>query len=59
MILCGPDGVEHLGPPVKFVHEPGRPSGALPCLEEHTDLILNRLDYDEHERWRLQQAGVC
>ena len=59
MILRGPDGVEHLGTPLKFANEPGRPTGAIPCLGEHTDLILERLGYDENERRRLKQAGVC
>jgi len=59
MILRGPDGVEHLGAPVKFANEPGRPSGPAPGLGEHTDLILERLGYDEHERRRLKQAGAC
>lgn len=59
MILRGPDGVEHLGTPVKFAREPGHPSGAIPGLGEHTDLILERLGYDENERRRLKQTGVC
>ena len=59
MIVRGPDGVEHLGTPVKFVNEPGRPSGTIPRLGEHTDLILERLGYDEVERQRLKRAGVC
>jgi crotonobetainyl-CoA:carnitine CoA-transferase CaiB-like acyl-CoA transferase len=56
MIVRGPDGVEQLGTPVKFVNEPGRPSETVPRLGEHTNLILDRLGYDEHER--LKQAGV-
>lgn len=59
MVLRGPDGVEHLGTPVKFAREPGQPSGAVPGLGEHTELILERLGYDEHERRRLKEAGVC
>ena len=59
MILRGSDGVEHLGTPVKFAREPGHPSGVTPSLGEHTDLILERLGYDEDERRRLKQAGVC
>ena len=59
MIRRGPDGVEHLGTPLKFAHEPGHSSAAVPGLGEHTDLILERLGYDEHDRQRLRQAGVC
>ena len=59
MILRGPDGVEYLGTPLKFAHEPGCPSGAVPGLGEHTALILERLGYNEHECQRLKQAGVC
>jgi crotonobetainyl-CoA:carnitine CoA-transferase CaiB-like acyl-CoA transferase len=59
MIVRGPDGVEQLGSPVKFGNEPGRPSETVPRLGEHTNLILARLGYDEHERQRLKQAGVC
>ncbi len=59
MIVRGPDGVEHLGSPVKFMNEPGRPSETVPRLGEHIDLILERLGYDEDERRRLKRAGVC
>jgi crotonobetainyl-CoA:carnitine CoA-transferase CaiB-like acyl-CoA transferase len=59
MILRGPDGVECLGTPMKFMQEPGQPSGAVPRLGEHTDVILARLGYSEQERRRLKQAGVC
>ena len=56
--MRGPDGVEYLGTPVKFVNEPGRPSETVSRLGEHTDLILERLGYDENERQRLKRAGV-
>jgi crotonobetainyl-CoA:carnitine CoA-transferase CaiB-like acyl-CoA transferase len=59
MIVRGPDGVEHLGTPVKFGNEPGRPLETVPRLGEYTDLILERLGYDEDERQRLKRAGVC
>lgn len=58
MVTTGPDGVEQLGTPVKFRHEPGNPARPLPGLGEHSDRILERLGYDEAERRRLREQGV-
>ncbi len=59
MIQEGLDGVEHLGTPIKFRDEPGRPSGACAEIGEHTDEILERLGYDEARRRQLHRTGVC
>lgn len=59
MILTGPDGVEHLGTPLNFRREPGRPAADCARLGEHTDAVLERLGYDEAARERLHRAGVC
>lgn len=37
MVLTGPDGARHLGTPIKFLNEPGRPDLTLPELGQHTD----------------------
>lgn len=59
MIVTGSDGVEHLGTPVKFREEPGQASGQMAGLGEHTDKLLERLGFDENERQRLRETGVC
>ncbi|MFO1349318.1 MAG: hypothetical protein U1F68_01000 [Gammaproteobacteria bacterium] len=37
------DGVEHIGIPLKFQHEPGRLNPRLPALGEHTEEVLRAL----------------
>ena len=59
MVRTGEDGVEYLGTPIGFAAEPGRPTGRVPRLGEHTDEVLGRLGYDDGERQRLRKAGVC
>jgi crotonobetainyl-CoA:carnitine CoA-transferase CaiB-like acyl-CoA transferase len=59
MVRTGEDGTEHLGTPIHFTAEPGHATGRVPGLGEHTDMILERLGYDESQRRRLKQAGVC
>jgi len=59
MIIAGPDGVEHLGTPIRFRDEPGAPSCAVPGLGEHTDEILESLGYDAAARAQLRAKGVC
>ncbi len=59
MVLSGTDGVEHLGTPLKFADEPGRPTHRVPRHGEHTDKLLETLGYDAAERDRLKNAGVC
>ncbi len=59
MVLRGDDGVEHLGTPLKFRAEPGSPQSDCATLGEHTDLILERLGYDDAARADLRAAGVC
>jgi crotonobetainyl-CoA:carnitine CoA-transferase CaiB-like acyl-CoA transferase len=57
-VVTGPDGVEQLGTPLKFRHEPGEPRRPLPAQGEHTDLLLERLGYSEADRARLRTEGV-
>ena len=59
MIVTGADKVENLGTPIKFCQEPGEPSCELAALGEHTDAILERLNYDAAARARVRAAKVC
>jgi crotonobetainyl-CoA:carnitine CoA-transferase CaiB-like acyl-CoA transferase len=59
VVVTGEDGVEHLGTPIRFAAEPGQPTGRVPGLGEHTDMLLQRLGYDQTECRRLKKAGVC
>jgi crotonobetainyl-CoA:carnitine CoA-transferase CaiB-like acyl-CoA transferase len=59
MIAPGADGIERLGTPLKFLHEPGQPSEKLAELGADTERILEQLGYDARDRAKLRDAGVC
>jgi crotonobetainyl-CoA:carnitine CoA-transferase CaiB-like acyl-CoA transferase len=42
MVFTGADGRRHLGPPIRFRHEPAQPSLHEPDLGEHTSTLLPR-----------------
>jgi crotonobetainyl-CoA:carnitine CoA-transferase CaiB-like acyl-CoA transferase len=46
MRLVDADGLEHIGVPVKFRHEPAEPRLQLPAIGEHNEVILRELGYD-------------
>ena len=47
MRLLDDQGLEHIGPPVKFLEEPAAPRLRLPSLGEHNAEILRELGYDD------------
>jgi crotonobetainyl-CoA:carnitine CoA-transferase CaiB-like acyl-CoA transferase len=47
MRLLDDQGLEHIGPPVKFREEPAAPRLRLPSLGEHNAEILRELGYDD------------
>lgn len=47
MRLLDEQGLEHIGPPVKFREEPAAPRLQLPALGEHNAEILRELGYDD------------
>jgi len=47
MRLLDDEGHEHIGPPVKFLHEPAAPRLSLPAIGEHNAEILRELGYDD------------
>jgi crotonobetainyl-CoA:carnitine CoA-transferase CaiB-like acyl-CoA transferase len=59
IVETGADGVERLGTPVRFRHEPGQASDKLSELGADTEALLERLGYDAPARAGLRAAGVC
>ncbi len=49
-------GMEHIGIPVKFAHEPGRLNPALPKLGEHNTELLRSLGFDDQTIAALRPA---
>ena len=47
MRLLDESGREHIGVPVRFLHEPAQPRLELPAIGEHNTEILRELGYDE------------
>ncbi len=58
MLLREADGVGHIGTPIKYAEEPGRPRLTLPALGEHTDEVLRGLGYSGQEIDGFRAAGV-
>lgn len=59
MRLIDDHGREHIGVPIRFMEEPGRPEFRLPALGEHTETLLAEAGYEAQEIAALRAAGVC
>jgi crotonobetainyl-CoA:carnitine CoA-transferase CaiB-like acyl-CoA transferase len=51
-------GWDHIGTPVRFTDEPGRPRLEAPALGQHSEAILRALGYADSEIARLREEGV-
>lgn len=58
MVLEDHRGWQHIGLPVKFRNEPGRPSFDYPEHGEHSEEILRSLGYAERELEAMKEKGV-
>ncbi|MFO0336004.1 MAG: CaiB/BaiF CoA transferase family protein [Pseudomonadota bacterium] len=58
MLLHDAAGREHLGIPIRFADEPGRPDFALARLGEHSEQVLREAGYDEARIAALRAAGA-
>lgn len=58
MLLEDEAGREHIGIPIKFTGEPGRPDFALPRLGEHTREVLGAVGFDAAALARLAASGA-
>ena len=58
MLLRDEDGIPHVGMPIKFTHEPGRPNFHVPALGEHAKEILSGLGYAQAEIDALLKEDV-
>ncbi len=58
MVTQDARGWDHLGVPIRFAAEPGRPRFSLAAHGQHSSGILRGLDYAEEEIARLKGEGV-
>jgi len=58
MLLRDEKGIPHVGVPIKFAHEPGRPNFHVPALGEHAREILLGLGYTQAEIEVLLKENV-
>ncbi|MEC9344964.1 MAG: CaiB/BaiF CoA-transferase family protein [Pseudomonadota bacterium] len=58
MVFEDADGNEHIGVPLKFRDEPGRPDTALPGLGQHTAEVLSGLGYAREDIESMRSSGV-
>lgn len=49
MLLRDTDGIPHVGVPIKFANDPGRPDFHVPKLGEHANEVLRGLGYTQAE----------
>ena len=58
MVLKDVRDWDHLGVPIRFADEPGRPRFEPPALGQHSSAILRGLDYAESDIESLRSRGV-
>jgi crotonobetainyl-CoA:carnitine CoA-transferase CaiB-like acyl-CoA transferase len=58
MVVEDERGWEHIGTPIRFQDEPGRPDFRVPALGEHSKDILRGLGYTEAELAAMKANGV-
>ncbi len=58
MRLKDPDGIDHMGIPIKFQNEPGKVNFKTPGLGEHADEILKEYDYSDADIASFRERGV-
>ena len=58
MLLRDTDGIPHVGVPIKFANDPGRPDSHVPKLGEHANEILSGLGYAQAEIDLLLKENV-
>jgi len=58
MVLKDERGWDHIGVPIQFADEPGRPRFDAPAHGEHSSQILRELGYADQEIERLEKCGV-
>jgi crotonobetainyl-CoA:carnitine CoA-transferase CaiB-like acyl-CoA transferase len=58
MLLKDERGWDHIGVPIQFANEPGRPRLTAPAHGEHSSQILRELGYSGEEIGRLEGKGV-
>ncbi|MGH8676144.1 MAG: CaiB/BaiF CoA transferase family protein [Burkholderiales bacterium] len=58
MVLKDARGWDHIGVPIQFKEEPGRPTFRSPAHGEHSSQILRELGYGGAEIERFQKDGV-
>jgi crotonobetainyl-CoA:carnitine CoA-transferase CaiB-like acyl-CoA transferase len=58
MLLAEPDGVQHIGTPIKYAEEPARLDLAVPTLGQHTGEVLRGLGYSDPDIEGFRAAGV-
>ncbi len=58
MLLHDPEGIEHVGTPLKFALEPGRVSFAVPGQGEHTVTVLEAAGFTPEAIGTLRESGA-
>jgi crotonobetainyl-CoA:carnitine CoA-transferase CaiB-like acyl-CoA transferase len=58
MLVRDPDGVDHIGTPIKFTEEPGQLDFSLPTLGEHTRAVLQGAGYSDADIDAFHRQGA-